>query len=235
RSRFDILLQRSALVDSVPFGKRAENNKIAGSTPLIDATKYNHPECVKHLLVHHANPNHKSHSSISALIFAAELRYFECVKLHVQAGADLKLSSSSSVALRLNLCGQTSLFCAAKEDRTDIVKYLLDDEANRHVQNHYGVSALCIPSQKGILQVVELLLNDGTETHVTPFDSQADELNITVTKLSSTSFLLACEICDLDIIEAGADFNYAASGLEVDNLNMTDQTVFFCGYIKQSY
>ncbi|CAF1502880.1 unnamed protein product, partial [Rotaria sordida] len=144
----DILLQRSALVDSVPFGKRAENNKTAGSTPLIDATKYNHPECVKHLLVHHANPNHKNHSSISVLILASELRYFECVKLHVQAGADLKLSSSN-------------------------------DEANRHVQNHYGVSALCIPSQKGILQVVELLLNDGTETHVTPFDSQADELNIT--------------------------------------------------------
>ncbi|CAF4246459.1 unnamed protein product, partial [Rotaria sordida] len=79
----DILLQRSALVDSVPFGKRAENNKTAGSTPLIDATKYNHPECVKHLLVHHANPNHKNHSSISVLILAPELRYFECVKLHV--------------------------------------------------------------------------------------------------------------------------------------------------------
>ncbi|CAF1379423.1 unnamed protein product [Rotaria sordida] len=163
----------------VPFGKRAENNKIAGSTPLTDATKYNHSECVKRLLVHHANPNHKNHSSISALILAAKLGYFECVKLLVQARADLKLSSSSSVALRLNLCGQTSLFCAAREDRTDIVKYLLDDEANRHVRNHYGVSALCIPLQKGILQVVELLLNDGTTTHVAPFDSQADELNIT--------------------------------------------------------
>ncbi|CAF1423367.1 unnamed protein product, partial [Rotaria sordida] len=139
---FDILLQRSALVDSVPFGKRAENNKIAGSTPLIDATKYNHPECVKHLLVHHANPNHKNHSSISALILAAELGYFEYVKLLVQAGADLKLPSSSSVVLRLNLCGQTSLFCAAKEDRTDIVKYLLDHGANPHVRNHYGASAL---------------------------------------------------------------------------------------------
>ncbi|CAF4354138.1 unnamed protein product, partial [Rotaria sordida] len=29
------------------------------------------------------------------------------------------------------------------------------------------------------LRVVELLLNGGTETHVAPFDSQADELNIT--------------------------------------------------------
>ncbi|CAF1443464.1 unnamed protein product, partial [Rotaria sordida] len=120
----DILLQRSALVDPVPFGKRAENNKIAGSTPLIDATKYNHPECVKHLLVHHANPNHKNHSSISALILAAELGYFECVKLLVQAETNLKLAPNGSVALRLNLCGQTSLFCAAKEDRTDMVKYL---------------------------------------------------------------------------------------------------------------
>ncbi|CAF4386022.1 unnamed protein product, partial [Rotaria sordida] len=33
--------------------------------------------------------------------------------------------------------------------------------------------------QKGMLQVVELLLNAGAETHVAPFDSQTDELNIT--------------------------------------------------------
>ncbi|CAF4245298.1 unnamed protein product, partial [Rotaria sordida] len=195
----------------------------------IDATKYNHPECVKYLLVHHANSNHKNHSSISALILAAELGYFECVKLLAQAGADLKLFSS----IRLNLCGQTSLFCAAKEDRTDIIKYLLDDEANRHVQNHYGVSALCIPSQKGILRVVELLLNDGTETHVAPFDSQADELNITVTKFSLTSFLLACEICNLDIIEAGADFNYEASDSEADNLKCNSSNrIFFVAILN---
>ncbi|CAF1564665.1 unnamed protein product [Rotaria sordida] len=50
-------------------------------------------------IVHHANPNHKNHSSISALILAAELGYFECVKLHVQAGADLKLPSSSKIIL----------------------------------------------------------------------------------------------------------------------------------------
>ncbi|CAF1263228.1 unnamed protein product [Rotaria sordida] len=67
-----------------------------------------------------------------------------------------------------------------------------------------------------MLQVVELLLNAGAETHVAPFDSQTDELNIT------------------DIIEAGADFNYEASGPEADNLNIISPKAFFCGYIKQS-
>ncbi|CAF5128968.1 unnamed protein product, partial [Rotaria sp. Silwood1] len=90
----DILLQRGAVVDSAPSGKRAEDNKIAGSTPLIGATKYNHPECVKRLLAHHANPNHQNQSGISALMLAAEQGFFDCVKLLVQAGADLELAPS---------------------------------------------------------------------------------------------------------------------------------------------
>jgi len=90
----DILLQRGAVVDAAPSGRRAEENKIAGSTPLIGATKYNHPECVKRLLVHHANPNHQNQSGISALMLAAEQGYFDCVKLLVQADADLELAPS---------------------------------------------------------------------------------------------------------------------------------------------
>ncbi|CAM4758600.1 unnamed protein product [Rotaria magnacalcarata] len=261
----DILLQRGAIVDSAPSGKRAEENKIAGSTPLIGATKYNHPECVKRLLANHANPNHQNQSGISALMLAAEQGFFECVKLLVQAGADLELAPSGPLALTMNLCGQTPLFCAAKEGRTDIVKYLLDRGANPRVQNHYGVSALWIPAQKGMLDVVELLLNAGAETHVAPFGNLADELNITgwtplyaamksrkfdvvklllkrgadpnaVTKLGSTPFLLASEICDLDIIEAcveaGADLDFAPSGQDADNLNITGQTALFMATLK---
>jgi ankyrin repeat protein len=261
----DILLTRGAVVDSAPSGKRAEDNKIAGSTPLIGATKYNHPECVKRLLAQHANPNHQNQSGISALMLAAEQGYFDCVRLLVQAGADLELAPSGQLALTMNLCGQTPLFCAAKEGRTDIVKYLLDRGANPRVQNHYGVSALWIPAQKGMLQVVELLLNAGAETTVAPFGNLADELNITgwtplyaamkarkfdvvklllkrgadpnaVTKLGSTPFLLASEICDLDIIEAcveaGADLDFAPSGPDADNLNITGQTALFMATLK---
>ncbi len=92
----DILLQRGAVVDAAPSGKRAEENKIAGSTPLIGATKYNHPECVKRLLAQHANPNHQNQSGISALMLAAEQGYFDCVKLLVQAEADLELAPSGN-------------------------------------------------------------------------------------------------------------------------------------------
>ncbi|CAF4384462.1 unnamed protein product, partial [Rotaria sp. Silwood2] len=261
----DILLQRGAVVDPTPSGKLAEDNKIAGSTPLIGATKYNHPECVKRLLAYHANPNHQNQSGISALMLAAEQGYFECVKLLVQAGADLELAPNGPSALKMNLCGRTPLFCAVKEGRTDIVKYLLDRGANPRVQNHYGVSALWIASRKGMLQIVELLLNAGAETHVAPFGNQANKLNITgwtplyaamksrkfdvvklllkrdadpnaVTKLGSTPFLLASEICDLDIIEAcvkaGADLDFAPSGSDADNLNITGQTALFMATLK---
>ena len=90
----DMLLSRGAQVDSAPSGKRAEDNKIAGSTPLIGATKYNHPDCVKRLLARSANPNHQNQSGISALMLAAEQGYFECVQLLVQAGANLELAPS---------------------------------------------------------------------------------------------------------------------------------------------
>lgn len=279
------LLLRGAVVDAAPSGKRAEENKIAGSTPLIGATKYNHPDCVKRLLLHHANPNHQNQSGISALMLAAEQGYVDCVRLLVQCGADLELAPNGEfdqrcgersiferldlhagpLALSMNLCGQTPLFCAAKEGRTEIVKYLLERGANPRVQNHYGVSALWIPAQKGMLQVVELLLNAGADTHVAPFGILADELNITgwtplyaamksrkfdvvklllknqadpnaVTKLGSTPFLLASEICDLDIIEAcvdaGADLDFAPSGSDADNLNITGQTALFMATLK---
>lgn len=261
----EILLNRGAQVDAAPSGKRAEENKIAGSTPLIGATKYNHPDCVKRLLAHRANPNHQNQSGISALMLAAEQGHFECVELLVQAGADLELAPSGELALVMNLCGQTPLFCAAKQGQVKIVKYLLDRGANPRVQNHYGVSALWIPSQKGMFEVVELLLNAGSDPDLAPFGQLADELNITgwtplyaamkarefdvvklllrrganpnaVTKLGSTPFLLASEICDLDVIEAcveaGADLDFAPSGADADTLNITGQTALFMATLK---
>lgn len=106
----DILLHRGASVDSAPSGKRAEDNKIAGSTPLIGATKYNHPECVRRLLAQHANPNHQNQSGISALMLAAEQGYFECVKLLVQAGADLELAPSGKRRYFTFIESSSSLF-----------------------------------------------------------------------------------------------------------------------------
>ncbi|KAL7677271.1 hypothetical protein ACOME3_003508 [Neoechinorhynchus agilis] len=110
------LLQRGADVNASPTGKRAESAKIAGSTPLIGATKYNHPDCVELLLKHGARANHQNASGISALMLAAEQGYTDCVKLLVEKGnADLELAPSGEAALAMNLSGQTPLFCAAKE------------------------------------------------------------------------------------------------------------------------
>ncbi len=92
----DILLERGAAVDYAASGKRAEENKIAGATPLIGATKYNHPECVERLLAQHANPNHQNQSGVSALTLAAEQGHFDCVKLLVEAGADLELAPTGN-------------------------------------------------------------------------------------------------------------------------------------------
>ncbi|CAF4423911.1 unnamed protein product, partial [Rotaria magnacalcarata] len=92
------------------------------------------------------------------------------------------------------------------------------------IQNDYGVGILWIPAQKGLLDVVEILLDAGAELNIAPAGEVVDELNITgwtplyaamktrqfdvvklllrrganpnaITKLGSTPFLLASEIC----------------------------------------
>lgn len=236
----DKLLKRGALVDSAPRGIKAEEAKIAGSTPLIGATKYNNPEAVKLLLEYQANPNHQNQSGISALMLASEQGFFECVKYLVEGGANVELAPSGKNALNMNLSGQTPLFCAAKEGHYQIVKYLLDKRANPNACNHYGVSCLWIPCQRGLVDIVELLLQYGANTEISPNGPEAEERAISgwtplyaaiksrqylvvklllkynanpnaVTSLGSTPFLLASEIGDLDVIQC-----FVEHGAELD-------------------
>ena len=224
------LLGRGAHVDAAPKGKTAEEAKIAGSTPLIGATKYNNPEAVKLLLQHKANPNHQNQSGISALMLASEQGFFDCVRNLVEGGADVELAPSGKTALSMNLSGQTPLFCAAKEGHLEIVRYLLDKEANPNATNHYGVSVLWIPCQRGLTSIVELLLKRGADPEIAPSGPEAEERSISgwtplyaaiksrqypvvklllnhganpnaITSLGSTPFLLASEIGDLEVIK----------------------------------
>ena len=224
------LLKRGAHVDAAPKGRTAEEAKIAGSTPLIGATKYNNPEAVKLLLDHNANPNHQNQSGISALMLASEQGFFECVKNLCAGGADVELAPSGKTALSMNLSGQTPLFCAAKEGHLDIVRYLLDRGANPNATNHYGVSVLWIPCQRGLIRIVELLLERGADPEIAPSGPEAEERSISgwtplyaaiksrqypvvklllnkganpnaITSLGSTPFLLASEIGDLEVIK----------------------------------
>lgn len=234
----ETLIKRGAVVDAAPSGKEAEAAKIAGSTPLIGATKYNHPKCVSLLLKNGANPDHQNGSGISALMLAAEQGYKECVELLVSAGANLELAPQGDVALKMNLCGQTPLFCASKEGHVEIVRYLLENGANTNAVNHYGVSTLWIPSQKGYVEIVRLLLQHRADPELAPFGLEADERGIAgwtplyvamksrnlevarvllefganpnaITKLGSTPFLLASEVAGLDIIKYFVECNAA--------------------------
>ncbi|KAI3382144.1 hypothetical protein SNEBB_011137 [Seison nebaliae] len=230
------LINKGAKVHVAPTGIRAEEAKIAGSTPLIGATKYNHPQCLQILLKNRANPNHQNQSGISALMLAAEQGYGSCVQALVDHGAHLELAPQGDTALSMNLSGQTPLFCAAKEGHVSIVKYLLVKGANPNARNHYGISVLWIPSQKGYDSVVELLLEHDADTELAPKGKEAEDRGIAgwtplyaamksrqsstvklllkhgadpnaITKLGSSPFLLASEVGDIDVVKAFVEKN----------------------------
>ncbi|KAL7677270.1 hypothetical protein ACOME3_003507 [Neoechinorhynchus agilis] len=123
-----------------------------------------------------------------------------------------------------------ALFLQLEFAFVDIVQYLLSKGANPNAINHYGVSVLWIPSQRGFEGVVRLLLEHRGDPEAAPFGKEADERNIagwtplyvamksrrfsvarillqhganpnSVTKLGSTPFLLASEVADIEMIK----------------------------------
>ncbi|KAL7286755.1 hypothetical protein TKK_0018900 [Trichogramma kaykai] len=138
-----LLIERGANIEEV-------NDE--GYTPLMEASREGHEEMVALLLSQGANINAQTEETQeTALTLACCGGFLEVVDFLVKAGADIELGAS------------TPLMEASQEGHLDIVRYLLELNANVHAQTQTGDTALTYACENGHTDVAELLLGYGAD------------------------------------------------------------------------
>ena len=156
----------------------------ADTVALVEASKEGRLEEVETRLKKPQDPNAANEEGRTALHFAAENNYLECVRLLLEAGASCALATDADMTpldcavanghvevVRLlleagaNAGGQERvipLHSAAVRGHTEIVRMLLEAGASCDVATDSGVTALHHAVAHGHVEVVRLLLEAGT-------------------------------------------------------------------------
>lgn len=83
---------------------------------------------------------------------------------------------------------QTALMIACKEGHFEIVKLLLEKEANVNHQSNYGWTALMLACEKGNIKIVKLLLEKKAQINLKNIEK-------------STALMIACEKNHMEIVK----------------------------------
>ncbi|XP_031786075.1 ankyrin repeat and KH domain-containing protein mask isoform X6 [Nasonia vitripennis] len=138
-----LLIERGANIEEV-------NDE--GYTPLMEAAREGHEEMVALLLSQGANINAQTEETQeTALTLACCGGFLEVADFLIKAGADIELGAS------------TPLMEAAQEGHLDLVRYLLETNANVHAQTQTGDTALTYACENGHTDVADLLLQFGAD------------------------------------------------------------------------
>ncbi|PWZ03887.1 Ankyrin repeat and SOCS box protein 3 [Zea mays] len=115
-------------------------------TPLIIATFRGYPSIVKILLEHGADPNERLNDKVTPLSMALKHSSVPCLKLLVQAGANVNGFGSYNPLAR-----------AAEKGLTEAIKCLLEAGANPNVPDTFGRLPIELAAEYGTWEDVELL------------------------------------------------------------------------------
>nr|CAD7425874.1 unnamed protein product [Timema monikensis] len=136
-----LLIERGANIEEV-------NDE--GYTPLMEAAREGHEEMVALLLSQGANINAQTEETQeTALTLACCGGFTDVADFLIKAGADLELGAS------------TPLMEASQEGHIDLVRYLLESNADVHAQTQTGDTALTYACENGHTDVADLLLQFG--------------------------------------------------------------------------
>jgi ankyrin repeat protein len=129
-----------------------------GETAIISAMQSgpkDHPEIVEYLLDHGAAPDSSSQFGHTVFLYAVENGYLSIIKKLIAKGIDIEQADKYS--------GQTPLISAAYKEKTDVVKLLLENEANIHAVDSRGNTAFLHAAWKGNVDLMKLLLEKGAD------------------------------------------------------------------------
>ncbi|XP_014270909.1 ankyrin repeat domain-containing protein 17 isoform X5 [Halyomorpha halys] len=138
-----LLIERGANIEEV-------NDE--GYTPLMEAAREGHEDMVAVLLVKGANINAQTEETQeTALTLACCGGFLEVANFLIRNGAEIELGAS------------TPLMEAAQEGHLELVRYLLEANANVNAQTQTGDTALTYSCENGHTDVARLLLQYGAD------------------------------------------------------------------------
>ena len=151
----------------------------AGDTGLLDAVRNDDSRAVGALLKAGADPNAHDDIGATALMYAAALSSFDCLRVLLDGGADVNALTNG---------GATALMCATG-DATK-VRLLLDRGAAPNARLRDGTTALVTAARRGNLEAIRLLLARGSDPKSAP-NEKAELLRIVSDEHPETRQMLA--------------------------------------------
>jgi len=149
---------------------------LAGETPLMVAARSGYPAVVEQLLNKDAKVNARGARGQTALMWAVSQKHPEVVKLLLAHGADVHATSevwSEMMAVpphgypgynrQIPHGGETALMFAARVGDLESARLLAAAGANVNDMNAWGVSATVLAAHSGDTDLVEFLLEKGSD------------------------------------------------------------------------
>ena len=161
-------------------------------TPLCYAVFEKDIRSAKMLLAHGADCNPKGYSDGYPLVLAVKQAHEEMIKLLLKYGADLNQASGST--------GVAPIHVAAKHGHLDILKYLLDEDAEVDKKDNHGRTALYHAAHAGFADVVDTLLkncadpNIITEENETPLIASIQEGRLETIQIVKLLIRSSCNV-----------------------------------------
>ena len=133
----------------VPIDCRDKEN----STALLHCSARGHYSCAEYLLSNGADPNARRLTGASALYFATSYHHTNIVELLLkQYKAIVDLSTFD---------GSTPLHVSCEQGFEDVVRLLIDAQANVNAKMNDGTTAVMLACQNGHLAIVQMLIETG--------------------------------------------------------------------------
>jgi len=121
-----------------------------GFYPLGIASHFGKEDIVRILLRNHANPNSSSQNgyNVFPLHSALSNQQDNIAKMLIEAGAEVNVLQSSKIS---------PLHLAAQHGNIDLIIILLENGANIEIRNDFGQTASDLASDKGYLEIAQIL------------------------------------------------------------------------------
>jgi len=130
---------------------------LSGSTALIQASHFGHPEAVALLLAHNAAADFANTKGTTALMRASQEGWTDISKLLIAARADVN---------RKNNEGMNALMLASQRGHAEMVSLLVKAGAAMDEQTSQGSTALMLACKRGHEKCVAELVGMGAEIHM---------------------------------------------------------------------